>query len=499
MIWTIIGAVAAIWLFHQLYWRTRAYPPGPIPLPLLGNVLSILFEYPGYAPLARWKEKFGSIYTMWMGTVPIVTVNDFDTLHEIFVQDGESYADRASLNNTFNEIFRGGQLGVIETSGQIWREQRRFTLHTLRDFGLGKDAMQERILNEAVCLLDLLEKESIETGTTWPIKHLEKSVGSVINLVIFGYRFDEEHEHELLRNRELQEQLISAAKNPLLTLPILFPKSKIIPYLNRLYDNIINIRDEQFAFFEKNIEKHRSHIDYSNDDCDDFCDAYLKEMERRKDEEDSSFHEKQFVNVCLDLWSAGMETTAMTMSWGTALLLHHPEVQRKLHEEYDRVIGSDRLISMQDKNSLPYTTAYINELQRWANILPLNLLRKTTKEITIKGVRIPSDTAIAPQISMVMYDPEVFPDPMSFNPDRFIDESGKVKTIKQFLPFSIGKRACLGEGLARMELFLFFANLVHRFNITPKDSESLPSLLKTFANVTKPAPFEVKLERRFAK
>ncbi|GMT36639.1 hypothetical protein PFISCL1PPCAC_27936 [Pristionchus fissidentatus] len=499
MIWMIVGAVVALWFFHQLYWKRRDYPPGPLPLPLLGNALSIVSEYPGYAPLVRWKEQFGAIYTMWMGGIPVVTVADYDALHEMFVQDGEDYVDRANLSSTFTEIFRGGLLGVVETSGRLWREQRRFTLHTLRDFGLGKDAMQERILDETVHLLDLLEKESVETGTTSPIKHIEKSVASVINLVIFGYRFDEEHEHELLRNRELQDQLIASSKNPMLVLPIVLPQAKMIPYFNRLYDNVIKIRDEQFAFFENNIEKHRSRIDYSNDDCDDFCDAYLKEMERRKDEKDSTFHEKQFVNLCLDLWSAGVETTSMTMSWGIAQLLHHPEVQKKLHEEYDRVIGSDRLISMQDKNSLPYTTAYINELQRWSNIQPLNLLRKTTKDLTVRGMTIPSGTAVAPQVSVLLYDSEIFPDPLSFNPDRFIDESGKVKTIKQFLPFSIGKRACLGEGLARMELFLFFANLVHRFNITPKDPDSLPSLLKTLANVTKPAPFEAKLERRFAK
>lgn len=481
-----------------MYWRTRPYPPGPTPLPLVGNTLSFLREFPGQAPLNRWKEKYGKVFTLWMGNIPVVSVNDFQTIHEMFVLDGDNYADRYTLSK-FTEEFRGGILGIIETSGAVWRDQRRFALHTLRDFGLGKEAMQERILHEAISLLDQLENESNSSGTAWPIKHIEQSVASVINLVIFGYRFDEDTIHELQRNRQLQEDLIAMAKNPLIVLISIFPKlTKIWPF-KQAKASIMKNRDEQFSFFEKNIEVHRKRIDYSSDECDDFCDAYLKEMERRKDDAESSFNDEMFVNVCIDLWSAGLDTTAMTMSWGTILLLHHPEVQRKLHEEYDRVIGSDRLITMADKNSLPYTAAYINELQRFANIITSNLVRKTTKEVTIGDHRIPAGSAVAPQISVLMCDPKIFPDPATFNPSRFLDDNGKLVTIKELLPFSIGKRQCPGEGLARMELFLFFSNLVHRFKISPKDPNNLPSLVKKLATAAKPEPFEVKLERRFAK
>ncbi|GMS94930.1 hypothetical protein PENTCL1PPCAC_17105, partial [Pristionchus entomophagus] len=496
MILLVLSALFVLWIFQQMYWRTRPYPPGPTPIPLLGNLHWVLWEFPGQAPLNRWKQKYGKIFTHWLGSTPIVSVNDYQTMHEMFVLDGDNYADRASLS-PFTAEFRGGVLGIIETSGPVWREQRRFTLHTLRDFGLGKDAMQERILNEAVSLLDNLESESDSTSTAWPIKHIEQSVGSVINLVIFGYRFNEQTLHELKRNRELSDELIVASKNPLLTLPVIWPKLRNFWPFKNMMKNVFTIRDEQFAFFEKNIEIHRKRIDYSNDECDDFCDAYLKEMEKRKDDSDSSFNEKQFVNVCIDLWQAGLDTTAMTMSWGTILLLHYPEVQQKLHEEYDRVIGSDRLITMADKNDLPYTAAYINELQRFANIITLNLMRTTTKEVTIDGHTLPAGTTVQPQISVLMTDPEIFPDPSTFNPSRFLDESGKVRTLKQFMPFSIGKRQCPGEGLARMELYLFFANLVHRFKISPSDPNNLPSLDKKLATAGKPAPFEARLERRF--
>ncbi|GMR56946.1 hypothetical protein PMAYCL1PPCAC_27141, partial [Pristionchus mayeri] len=97
----------------------------------------------------------------------------------------------------------GGSYGIVETNGQVWREQRRFALHTLCDLGLGKERMQEQILDEAAFLLSELESECKETGKVWPIKYLERTVGSVINLALFGYRFDKEHEDEFYKIRKL--------------------------------------------------------------------------------------------------------------------------------------------------------------------------------------------------------------------------------------------------------------------------------------------------------
>ncbi|GMT22427.1 hypothetical protein PFISCL1PPCAC_13724, partial [Pristionchus fissidentatus] len=213
------------------------------------------------------------------------------------------------------------------------------------------------------------------------------------------------------------------------------------------------------------IAAHREAIDYAEEESADFCEAYLREIHMTATNADSSFHEKQLVNVCMDLWTAGVETTAATMAWGVVMLLQHPEVQSALHDELDSIVGIDRLVCMQDRARLPYTSAFIQEVQRWANILPQNLMRNAAKDAVIGGVKIAAGTPVVPQISALMSDHEAFPEPCTFDPTRFLDENGGLRSIPHFLPFSIGKRACLGEGLARMELFLFFANLAHRFNV----------------------------------
>jgi cytochrome P450 family 33 len=88
-------------------------------------------------------------------------------------------------------------------------------------------------------------------------------------------------------------------------------------------------------------------------------------------------------------------------------LIHHPEVEQKAHEELDRVIGSDRLITLGDKINLPYINAIIMETQRIANLVPINLFHRVTKDVTIEGYLLKKGTWISPQVSCLLYDPEV--------------------------------------------------------------------------------------------
>ncbi|KAH7691341.1 CBN-CYP-33C9 protein, partial [Aphelenchoides avenae] len=172
---------------------------------------------------------------------------------------------------------------------------------------------------------------------------------------------------------------------------------------------------------------------------------------------------EQLTDLCADLFAAGQETTSSTLKWAVAYLLNNPEKQEKLHDELDEIVGSDRLITMSDMPSLPYTNAVIAEAQRLCNLLPQNLLHRTTKETQLDGYALPVDTVIVPQISCVLYDDKVFPKPREFLPERFVDDNGCFVKPQELIPFGLGKRQCLGEKLARMELFLFLSNLFNQY------------------------------------
>ena len=126
--------------------------------------------------------------TVWLGNKPIVTVHDSPTIFETFLKDGEAYTGRSSSKGF--QITRGGYNGVIQTDGHLWREHRRFALHVLRDFGLGKNLMQERILGEVASLIDDVKHDLKSGAKVISIQdEIDRAVGSIINALAFGYRF----------------------------------------------------------------------------------------------------------------------------------------------------------------------------------------------------------------------------------------------------------------------------------------------------------------------
>ncbi|CAJ0933150.1 unnamed protein product, partial [Mesorhabditis belari] len=491
MIFLLLFVSLLAFLFHELYWKRRNFPPGPTPLPFLGNLLEVQANEPGYEAYRKWQKQYGSVYTYWLGTKPIVSVNDYETIKETFIKDGDKYADRFHFKE-ITDMYRGGDYGVVETDGPLWRDQRRFTLHTLRDFGMGKNIMEERVMTEVDHLLERLEKQK---GEIYIQKEFDISVGSIINNILFGYRFDEERVDEFLFVKSSITKQMKEFANPFMFLIILFPKLRYFPYFSTVFKRLFTYRNALFDFFEKQIEVKMKEVDLNEENSNDFVECFLKEKERKKGTPAESFYsDLQLQNLVFDLWVAGMETTSNTLTWGFCYILNHPNVQAKIHEELNRVIKSERKVLSSDRNELPYVNAVICEIQRLTNLLPQNLFHRTTEDVVINGFTVPKGTAILPQISCVLYDEKTFPDPYLFNPNRFLNSDGSLKKVEQLVPFSVGKRQCLGEGLARLELFLFISNVFQKFQVSSKIA---PSMKKKFGTTVQAPEFFLIINNRF--
>ncbi|KAH7720432.1 CRE-CYP-33C12 protein [Aphelenchoides avenae] len=118
------------------------------------------------------------------------------------------------------------------------------------------------------------------------------------------------------------------------------------------------------------------------------------------------------------------------------------------------------------------------------------------RDVVLKGHSLLKGTYVVPQISAVLFDERIFPEPGKFKPERFFDEEGKLRKIDAFVPFSVGKRMCAGEGLARAELFLIIANLFHAFKVRPMDPLKPPTSAKVYGFTAQPHPFTIRIERR---
>ena len=118
------------------------------------------------------------------------------------------------------------------------------------------------------------------------------------------------------------------------------------------------------------------------------------------------------------------------------------------------------------------------------------------EDVEIDGFHFPAGTMVLPQISITMNDPENFPNPEVFDPERFIDENFNLRKVEALLPFSLGKRQCLGESLARSELFLIFGNLLRNFEFCCENPSDPPSRKRIYGLTVSPKPYRCVLKRR---
>ncbi|XP_073788345.1 cytochrome P450 2P10 isoform X4 [Danio rerio] len=243
----------------------------------------------------------------------------------------------------------------------------------------------------------------------------------------------------------------------------------MFPWLMQLlpgpHKKLITLWQRVTDFVREKVNEHRA--DYDQSSLRDYIDCFLAEMEKHKDDTAAGFDVENLCMCTLDLFVAGTETTSTTLYWGLLYMIKYPEIQAKVQQEIDAVVGSSRQPSGSDRDNMPYTNAVIHEIQRMGNIIPLNVVRTTSEDTRIEKYSIPKGTLVIGSLTSVLFDESEWETPHSFNPGHFLDAEGKFRRRDAFLPFSLGKRVCLGEQLARMELFLFFTSVLQRFTFSP--------------------------------
>jgi cytochrome P450 len=497
MIGLLVLILIGTLIFYNCYWKRRNLPPGPMPLPIIGNVIPLALSPPP-DPYIKWTKQYGDIYTVWLGEMAVVCVSDSKTIYDTFVKDGDTYAGRAQMGEWL-EVVKHGQNGIIFEEGDPWREHRRFALRVFRDFGFGKNLMQEKILDEFVYLMDSIKAEKKEGVTDHSVQeHVDLAVGSVINSLLFGFRSSANKREDF----NAQKKIIGATVKDLGRPEALIMQKnahilRFVPFFRKVYYSVQKNRDRTWAYFEKNVQKRKESTDFDADtEPIDYVEAYLRQQHQLNVKgEKHHFTDKQLYGILWDLWIAGQETTSHTTAWACLYLIKNLKCQAKLHEELSKFIGSDRLVTISDKPNLHYLNAIVAETQRLCNLVNTNVFHRTLKDVKIHGYDIPKHTVIISHISSVLYDERYFPDPYKFMPERYLDKNGIFSWPSELMPFGVGKRACLGESLARMELFLFVANIFNQFIL--KENPDKPIDDKRYLNGTiSPKQFTCLIEKR---
>ncbi|XP_011807892.1 PREDICTED: cytochrome P450 2A13-like isoform X2 [Colobus angolensis palliatus] len=361
--------------------------------------------------------------------------------------------------------------GVVFSNGARAKQLRRFSIATLRDFGVGKRGIEERIQEEASFLIEALR--DTRGANIDPTFFLSRTVCNVISSIVFGDRFGYEDKEflSLLRMMLGSFQFTATSAGQLYEMFSSLMKHLPGPQ-QQAFKELQGLED----FIAKKVEHNRRTLDPNSPR--DFIDSFLIRMQEEEKNPNTEFHLKNLVLTSLNLFFAGTETVSTTLRYGFLLLMKHPEVEAKVHEEIDRVIGKNQQPKFEDRIKMPYTEAVIHEIQRFGDVIPMGLAHRVIKDTKFRDFFLPKGTEVFPMLGSVLKDPRFFSNPQDFNPQHFLDEKGQFKKSDAFLPFSIGKRNCFGEGLARMELFLFLTTIMQNFRFkspqSPKDIDVSP-------------------------
>ena len=193
------------------------------------------------------------------------------------------------------------------------------------------------------------------------------------------------------------------------------------------------------------------------------------------------------------IFGAGGSTVASALQWCVALMAAHPDVQEKVFRQIDHVVGQGREVTLSDRSKLPLVEATIYEALRFSSAIPFALPHCTTCDTTLKGYDIPEGTVVLINLYSIFVDEELWGDPKNFRPERFLTSEGELDRaqVEQLSAFSLGRRRCVGEVLARMELFLFFATLLQRLKFCKPPGHPGYSLEAEFALTHDLSPFDV--------
>nr|XP_060618179.1 cytochrome P450 1A4-like [Anolis sagrei ordinatus]XP_060618180.1 cytochrome P450 1A4-like [Anolis sagrei ordinatus] len=485
--------VAAIFIsIHMLMKTKRPQPPGPWSLPILGNLLQVE-EHP-YISFQRMRKKYGDVFQIKLGMVPVVVVNGLEAVKQVLLRDGESFAGRPDMH-TFSFFADGDSMSFSVHYGESWKLQKKIAGRALRLLSKSEAKsstcsclLEEHVCDEASELVKTLLELS-KNGGFDPAAVTTCTAANVVCALCFGKRYNH-NDKEFLGVIKLNDDFVkaSSAFNPADFIPCLrylpLPAAKVArTFYRKLNDFVSACVEHHCTTYDKNYVR-------------DITDALITVGNEKKEDAKTALSDKKIINTVNDIFGAGFSTITACLQWIYLYLISKPEFQTKIQEEIDEKIGL-RPPRFDDRKILHYTEAFINEIFRHCSFLPFTIPHCTTRDAVLNGYYIPQSTCIFINMYQVNHDEAVWEDPYSFKPERFLNESGELNKslVEKVLIFGMGIRKCLGEELARNEVFVIITTILQQLRLEKPPEDQL-DLTPVYGLTMSPKPYRLQAALR---
>ncbi|XP_067946219.1 cytochrome P450 2C23-like [Watersipora subatra] len=471
--------------YQFLMKRNHRYPSGPFSLPMAGNLLQLIQAGGSAAKfMETCREKFGDVFTLETGGSKRVVVSGYETMQELLVRNAEHTSNRStrSMSRSLQEYVREGTPGLLWASHPQWKILRSFAISKLKEKGMGQAAMEPQILEEVGEYINHFIQPHINQPVDVALS-LAQAACNTISQMLLGKRFD--YNDQL--HSEMVAALHDASQFTLQTAMIgNLPFGK---HLNKWLSKRENSarKTTLWPTLQMYIDEQKETLDDANPQ--NIIDRFLTHAISAKEDEKKCFSEANAKVFAYHIYMAGTEATATSLRWALLYSCLYPEVKEKVQLEIEKQIGPDRVVTCRDRLSMPYTDAVLYETLRKANIASFALPHTLEKDLVVKGVLIPSGADLMLNMASVLHDEQVYEDPHKFKPERYL--TGNIAVKKQHtIPFGLGRRACLGKSLAKMEMFLFYVTLLQKYDICLAEGEEVTDIpVESLAS--EPMPFKL--------
>ncbi|KAH7908439.1 cytochrome P450 [Hygrophoropsis aurantiaca] len=466
-------------------------PPGPRPLPFIGNALDIKPDEP-WVSYAEWGAKYGDLIYSRVLNLDIIVINSEDVAKELLDKRSHNYSDRPLW---FGLSF----VSALLPYGDLWRLHRRI-LHQAFRPATAASYLPIQVQKSRELLLNLFDSPGNYE------EHVNLFPASVIMSVAYGYdakSWDDPLVTLVDKATRVIAQVVSPERAAILaSFPILMRLPTWVP--NMLYKNAVTICRQRTAETQETAFKYVQDKMAAGIPVNGAVYDALARLEGERMGEVDGSHNSEVVTKAIKGAAATAfigrsRTTSALFNFILAMILY-PDVQLRAQKEIDSVIGANRLPVFEDREALPFIEAIIRETLRWHPVLPLGLAHATTNDDIYEGYFIPKGTTIIPNAWAMSRNESKYPRASEFVPERWLTADGGLIDDTPDYTFGFGRRFCVGKPLAEASLWLGIASMLAVFSFRKPDlvsgEEYEPKW--TFGAASRPFPFPCRITPRSA-
>ncbi|XP_003475015.1 steroid 17-alpha-hydroxylase/17,20 lyase isoform X2 [Cavia porcellus] len=491
---TLLGLILAYLFWPRQGSSGTKYPKSLPSLPVVGSLPFLPKSGHMHVNFFKLQKKYGPIYSFRLGSTTTVVIGHHQLARELLIKKGKEFSGRP-LTTTVALLSDNGKGIAFADSSATWQLHRRLVLSSFSLFRDGEQKLENIICQELSALCDFL------ATCDGQVKDLSSSifmtVVNIICMICFSVSY-KEGDMELVTIRRFTTGFVNSLSDD--NLVDIFPWLKIFP--NKTLEMIRKYTEIRGAMLSKILKecKEKFRSDSVSNLIDLLIQAKVNENNNNSslDQDSNLFSDKHILTTLGDIFGAGVETSSSVVLWVIAFLLHNPQVKKKIQEEIDHNVGFSRTPTFSDRNHLLMLEATIREVLRIRPVAPILIPHKANTDSSIGEFAIDKDTNVLVNLWALHHNEQEWDRPDQFMPERFLDPTGSqiIVPSSSYLPFGAGPRSCVGEALARQEIFLITAWLLQKFDLEVPEGGQLPSLEGIPKIVFLIDPFKVKITVR---